>query len=129
MKLKFMAIALGLFLLASGWAVVALLGSAPPTEPYIDVGDESQNDPSKSGFQIASSAVVEGGLLPKEFTCDGKSVSSPITWGKAPANTKNFAIVMQHITGPSDLHWYWVVHPSLIFMWTTKVGDIWNMQH
>jgi Raf kinase inhibitor-like YbhB/YbcL family protein len=89
--------------------------TAPLIEPYIDAVDEAQNAPSKSGFQLTSSAVVEGGLLPKEFTCDGKSISPPIAWLKAPADTKSFAIVMQHFAGPGDVHWYWVVHhiPSI----------------
>jgi phosphatidylethanolamine-binding protein (PEBP) family uncharacterized protein len=91
-------------------ACVATLRSNPPIEPYIDAADDAQNAPSMSGFQITSSVVAEGGLLPKEFTCDGEGISPPIAWVKAPGNTKSFAVVMQHIAGPGDLHWYWLVH-------------------
>jgi Raf kinase inhibitor-like YbhB/YbcL family protein len=97
--------------------------TAPPTAPYIDAVDESQNAPSKSGFKLTSSAVVEGSLLPKEFTCDGKSISPPIAWLKAPADTKSFAILMQHFAGPGDVHWYWVVHHIPSTLHEIAAGD------
>lgn len=100
-----------------------MLQSAPPTSPYIDLTDESQNGPSPSGFKLTSSAVVEGGFLPKEFTCDGDSISPSITWENAPANVKSFAVVMQHIAGPGDLHWYWVVHHIPASIHAIAAGD------
>ncbi|HUM27461.1 MAG TPA: YbhB/YbcL family Raf kinase inhibitor-like protein, partial [Anaerolineales bacterium] len=48
--------------------------------------------------------------LSKEFTCDGSSATLPLSWSGAPTETKSFAVVMHHIPGPGDSHWYWVVY-------------------
>lgn len=51
-------------------------------------------------FTLTSSEFVDGGTLPKEFTCDGAGVSPPLAWRNAPALTESFAIVMDSIPGP-----------------------------
>jgi phosphatidylethanolamine-binding protein (PEBP) family uncharacterized protein/Spy/CpxP family protein refolding chaperone len=66
--------------------------------------------PTSSGFTLSSSAVVNGGTLPVEYTCDGTSATLPLNWSGAPANTKSFALTMYHIPGPGDSHWYWVLY-------------------
>ena len=66
---------------------------------------------AKSGhFKLHSSAVSDGGNLPKDFTCDGTSATLPLAWNGAPANTQSFAVIMHHIPGPGDSHWYWVLY-------------------
>lgn len=78
---------------------------APPnTTPVIDPVS------SNGTFLLASPEVSEGGALPKEFTCDGSSATLPLSWSGAPTGTKSFAVVMHHIPGPGDSHWYWVVY-------------------
>jgi len=66
----------------------------------------SQSDES---FTVTSSAMVDGGTLPVQFTCDGASQSPPIAWSGAPAGTKSFAVLMDHQPGPGDWHWYWTL--------------------
>lgn len=63
-----------------------------------------------STFNLTSSAVVEGGTLPTDFTCDGSSATPPLAWSGAPANTQSYAVVMHHFPGPGDSHWYWVMY-------------------
>lgn len=65
---------------------------------------------SPSAFRLTSPAVVEGGALPKEYTCDGASATLPLEWRNAPAGAKSFAVIMHHIPGPGDSHWYWVLY-------------------
>jgi phosphatidylethanolamine-binding protein (PEBP) family uncharacterized protein len=50
-------------------------------------------------FNLTSSAVTEGGTLPKEFTCDGSSATLPLAWSGVPEGTKSFALIMHHIPG------------------------------
>ncbi|MBS0196159.1 MAG: YHYH protein [Planctomycetes bacterium] len=57
--------------------------------------------PAANGLELTSPAVGADGKLPAEFTCDGASLSPPLVWNKAPAETKSFAITMHHIPGPS----------------------------
>jgi len=63
-----------------------------------------------SGFILRSSEVVEGGMLPKEFTCDGDGSTLPLEWSGVPAGTKSLAVIMHTIPNPNESHWYWVVY-------------------
>jgi Raf kinase inhibitor-like YbhB/YbcL family protein len=88
-------------------------GGAPPPPPSesTQVATLDQLPTSSDGiFTLTSSEVKEGGALPKEFTCDGSSATLPLSWSGAPEGTKSFAVVMHHIPGPGDSHWYWVVY-------------------
>ena len=51
-------------------------------------------------FSLTSTDFVDGGRLPVEFTCDGAGISPPLKWSGAPADTKSFVIIMDHIPGP-----------------------------
>jgi len=61
-------------------------------------------------FAVSSSAFVDGGALPAQFTCDGSSMSPPISWTGAPAGTKSFVVLMDHQPGPGTYKWYWVLY-------------------
>lgn len=76
----------------------------------VPVLDESTLSENTGSFTLSSPDVVEGGALPVEYTCDGNSATLPLTWNGAPSNTERFAIVMHHIPGPGDTHWYWVLY-------------------
>lgn len=80
----------------------------PPAPPNTDPVLEPTS--SNGTFLLTSTEVSEGSALPVEFTCDGSSATLPLSWSGAPAGTKSFAIVMHHIPGPGDRHWYWVVY-------------------
>lgn len=60
-------------------------------------------------FTVFSSAMEDGGTLPVDYTCDGSSMSPPISWSNAPSGTTNFAVLMDHQPGPGDWHWYWTL--------------------
>ena len=61
-------------------------------------------------FTVTSPVLKDGGTLPVRFTCDGSSVNPPIRWSGAPKGTRSYAVVMHHVPGPGDVHWYWVVY-------------------
>ena len=55
----------------------------------------------------ASPEVLEGGNLPKDYTCDGTGSTLPLSWNNVPASTKSFAIIMSHIPNEKETaHWY-----------------------
>ncbi len=62
---------------------------------------------STASFEL-NSAGVSNGTLSRQHTCDGASTSPPLTWGSPPSGTQSFAVVMHHVPGPGDTHWYWV---------------------
>jgi Raf kinase inhibitor-like YbhB/YbcL family protein len=84
------------------------LGQPPASTQTMDM--EQLPTSSDGTFKLTSSAVTEGGALPKEFTCDGSSITLPLAWSGAPEGTKSFALIMHHIPGPGDSHWYWVLY-------------------
>jgi phosphatidylethanolamine-binding protein (PEBP) family uncharacterized protein len=91
--------------------VFALTGSAcrapgPPPGGADTVVIRSTPDPS--GFVLTSPDVLEGGALPVEYTCDGLSATLPLIWSKSPAGAARFAVIMHHVSGPGDSHWYYV---------------------
>jgi phosphatidylethanolamine-binding protein (PEBP) family uncharacterized protein len=60
-------------------------------------------------FTVFSSVMNDGGTLPIDYTCDGSSLSPPISWSDAPDGTTNFAVLMDHQPGTGDWHWYWTL--------------------
>lgn len=60
-------------------------------------------------FNIGSTGVING-TLSTAYTCDGQSVSPPISWSNAPSGTKSFAITMHHIPPTGEKHVYYVLY-------------------
>src|SRR5215475_7643598 len=42
-------------------------------------------------INLTSSAFVEGGAIPAQYTCDGANISPPLAWSNLPSNTKAIA--------------------------------------
>jgi Raf kinase inhibitor-like YbhB/YbcL family protein len=73
-------------------------------------------------FRVVSSAFVEGGAIPREYTCEGPDVSPPLEWSAAPLGTQSFAIIVDDLDAPSPgdpaHRWaHWVVYdiPARVF--------------
>lgn len=72
---------------------------------------------SSGTFTLLSSAFVNNGELPKEYTCDGTSASPPVNWINPPTGTKSFVLIMHTVVGPTpgmpnqnDTHTYIVLY-------------------
>ncbi|MCX6055819.1 MAG: SMP-30/gluconolactonase/LRE family protein [Chloroflexi bacterium] len=63
-----------------------------------------------SSFSLTSPEVAAGGALPVEYTCDGGSATLTLNWSGAPEGTVGYALIMHHVAGPDDVHWYWVLY-------------------
>ena len=97
--------------------------SQAPTNQGSTSASNSTTTTAKRTIQpmsLTSPDMVTGGAMPVAFTCDGQSQSPSLSWTPGPTGTVGYAIVMHHIPGPGDTHWYWVVYniPST----TTKVA-------
>ena len=55
---------------------------------------------SPTNFQLTSPAFTDGGRFPVDYTCDGASISPPLSWSGAPTGTKSFAITFDTLPGP-----------------------------
>ena len=72
--------------------------------------ETSATIPNMTGFTLTSPDLGADGRLPVEYTCDGASSTLALNWSGAPTNTQGYAVIMHHIPGPGDSHWYWVVY-------------------
>ena len=63
-----------------------------------------------SNFTIKSDAGVDGGILPKEYTCDGAGYSPALSWSQVPAGTKEFALMLTTLPVDGSTKWNWVLY-------------------
>lgn len=63
-----------------------------------------------TAFVLTSPDIDASGRLPTEYTCDGASSTLALAWSGAPAGTQGYAVIMHHVAGPEDIHWYWVLY-------------------
>ncbi|WP_053043217.1 YHYH protein [Thalassomonas actiniarum] len=68
----------------------------------------TEPDPTTANFSLTSPVMTDGGDLPGTYTCDGNSISPPVSWQGAPAQTTNFALLMDHQAPDGENHWYWI---------------------
>ena len=60
-------------------------------------------------FFLRSQVFVEGGTIPSRHTCDGLSLSPPLSWGGAPAGTQSFVLVVEDPDAPGGTFIHWVL--------------------
>jgi Raf kinase inhibitor-like YbhB/YbcL family protein len=60
---------------------------------------------SPAPFTLTSSALAEGGSIPRRFTCDGEDVSPDITWSGAPEATQALVLIVTDPDARNFVHW------------------------
>ncbi len=58
---------------------------------------------------ITSSAFTDGGMIPKDYTCDGSNVSPALSWSGIPAGTKSLALICDDPDAPMGNWVHWVL--------------------
>lgn len=76
-------------------------------EAIVALPDQPRSSDGK--FMLSSPVVEDLQTLPTEFTGDGDGISPPLAWSGAPAGTKGYALIMDHVTPDGDRKWYWIV--------------------
>lgn len=61
-------------------------------------------------IEIKSNSFKNGGLIPKQFTCDGKNVSPQLSWTNYPEGTKSFALICDDPDAPVGTWVHWVIY-------------------
>ena len=80
--------------------------TAPQADSTATV-EANDSDATPSTRELTSSAMVECGEMPVDYTCDGYAATPPLEWSDAPDGTAGYAVVMHQVAGPGDTHWYW----------------------
>jgi hypothetical protein len=90
-------------------------GQGPPTPPPPTPPPRVGPAPPAS-FAVRSPAFRDGETLPRDFTCDGRSVSPPLTWEALPPRTRSLALIVEDPDAPGGtfVHWAtWGIPASL----------------
>ena len=60
-------------------------------------------------IKVISTAFQEGGMIPKQYTCDDQNISPPLEWDSVPANAKTLALIADDPDAPGKTWVHWVV--------------------
>ncbi len=60
-------------------------------------------------MKLTSSAFVEGGMIPKKYTCDGDDISPPLAWSAVPTGAKSLALICDDPDAPVGTWVHWVL--------------------
>jgi Raf kinase inhibitor-like YbhB/YbcL family protein len=63
----------------------------------------------KMAITITSIAFTEGGMIPRDYTCDGKDVSPPLAWAGVPEAAKGVALICDDPDAPVGTWVHWVL--------------------
>lgn len=61
-------------------------------------------------LEIKSAAFQNEGMIPSEYTCDGKDTSPPLSWSAPPKGTLSFALICDDPDAPMGTWVHWVVY-------------------
>jgi Raf kinase inhibitor-like YbhB/YbcL family protein len=60
-------------------------------------------------LEIHSPVFVQGGDIPKQYTCDGADVSPPLLWSGHPKETQSIALIADDPDAPAGTWVHWVL--------------------
>ena len=63
----------------------------------------------KMAITITSSAFTDGGMIPRQYTCDGEDISPPLAWTGVPESTKSIALICDDPDAPVGTWVHWVL--------------------
>jgi Raf kinase inhibitor-like YbhB/YbcL family protein len=98
--------------LATFGLVVSLLCSCSNKSPTGSqhVANANNEATPKMEITITSTAFTEGGMMPKQYTCDGQNISPPLAWSGMPRNAKTLALICDDPDAPSKTWVHWVLY-------------------
>jgi len=63
------------------------------------------------GLRLSSPAFENGKKIPKQFTADGADVSPPLEWGRGPAQTRGYVLIVEDPDAPGKRPFVqWIVY-------------------
>ena len=64
---------------------------------------------AKMAITITSTAFTDGGMIPRDYTCDGRDISPPLAWAGVPEGTKSLAMICDDPDAPVGTWVHWVL--------------------
>ena len=60
-------------------------------------------------IKVTSTAFEEGGMIPRQYTCDGADISPALAWTDVPEGTKALALICDDPDAPMGTWVHWVL--------------------
>lgn len=60
-------------------------------------------------LKVQSAAFSDEGAIPKQYTCDGRDVSPPLSWSGVPAQARSLALICDDPDAPRKTWVHWVL--------------------
>jgi Raf kinase inhibitor-like YbhB/YbcL family protein len=60
-------------------------------------------------IKVTSTAFEDGGMIPSQYTCDGKNISPPLSWTSVPKDAKSLAVICDDPDAPMGTWVHWVL--------------------
>jgi len=83
--------------------VLSTCGCGTPTEAILP------EEPERLTLRLQSPAFVDGGSIPKVYTCDGRDVSPPLSWAGVPEAARSLALICEDPDAPMGTFTHWVL--------------------
>ncbi len=61
-------------------------------------------------IQVTSPAFEEGGMIPRQYTCDGEDISPALNWPSVPEGTRSIALIADDPDAPVGTFVHWVLY-------------------
>ncbi len=61
-------------------------------------------------INVTSAAFEEGGMIPRQYSCDGADISPPLAWSGVPEGTKSIALICDDPDAPVGVWVHWVLY-------------------
>lgn len=74
---------------------------------------------AEQGFTLTSPDFAPGGIIPKEFTCDGRDTPPPLAWMHPPQGARSLVLIVDDPDAPQGTFTHW-----LKFNIPTDVDDL-----
>jgi hypothetical protein len=92
-------------------ALLALLaaGCGGSTSPPSNAPNAAlvRTTPLTHSLKLSSTALANGRAIPRQYTCDGRDLSLPVSWSGVPRRTRELLLVMRDrdADGGNFVHW------------------------
>jgi Raf kinase inhibitor-like YbhB/YbcL family protein len=75
--------------------------------PFVLICQNQKETPMT--IKLKSKDFKDGGMMPKQLTCDGKNISPQLSWNDVPEGTQSFALICDDPDAPVGTWVHWVI--------------------
>ena len=83
----------------------ASAGTGARPSPTTSAAASASPSASVVPFRLTSRAFIEGGAIPREYTCDGDDASPALSWSGVPADAASLVLIVSDQDAKDFVHW------------------------